>query len=103
MALYVGNDMVITVAGLTDQAGAAVTSATVEATLFESDAATEVTGITWPVTLSHDGSGTYSGVMDKAAAVTLGAIYWLRVDAVAGSADARWWSQEVATRRLFDE
>jgi hypothetical protein len=61
--LYVGNNTVLQL-GTTDDplknsvTGTTDTGATVTATIYEMDD-TEVTGETWPVVLSHAGSGIY--------------------------------------------
>ena len=103
MSLYVGADMVLSVEGLADQDGNAVTGATVNATVLESDASTEVTGVTWPVTLGDDGGGDYSGVIDDAVEITVGELYWIRIDISGGGADDQRWQREVAQRRGFND
>jgi hypothetical protein len=89
-AIYLGNDHLITVTALRDSDGVLVTGGTVQATLLESDGATEVTGLAWPITLSEVGAGTYKTIMDKAVVLLRGSRYLLRVVAAEGTVDARW-------------
>lgn len=97
--LYDGNDMVVEVADLKDQDGVTVTSATVEATLLDGE--TEVAGQTWPLTLTADGSGNYSGIIDSAVEVTVGKRYTLHIEAVIGNTEGAWDEYVVVRRRGF--
>lgn len=103
--LYVGNDTVLELVGegrLEDQDGNPVESATVEATLLEPDG-TEVSGVTWPVALSDEGDGEYSGVIPSDVQVTKGNRYGLQLVAEAGSAKATWVQTVLAVERSFTE
>jgi hypothetical protein len=103
MTLYVGTDLLLQVSGLKDQDDNAVTGATVEATVFESDASTEVSGVTWPVTLSDDGGGDYSAVLEDTMALDNGRLYWIKVEITGSGADDTRWESFVAERRGFDD
>jgi len=98
-AIYINNDHTIKVEGLQDQDGNAVTTATVEATILDLNRK-EVGGITWPLTLSHDGNGTYSATLDKAVSLQRNVRHYLRVVAsTSGGADAEWTEPLVAKER----
>lgn len=93
----------VEIASLEDQDGNAITSGTVAGTLYEASVSfgsltkgAAVTGGT--VTLSHDGSGVWSGVLDSAAAISNGGTYILTVTAVVGSTEAQW---DIACRAKF--
>lgn len=103
MSLFIGNDHRITLTGLKDEDGNLVTGATVTARLLEADAETEVSGVSWPTTLSDDGGGDYSGVLDDAASLEKGKAYYLEVKAVSGSTQAVWRQVQKAQFREFDQ
>ena len=103
MSLFVGTDMVVEVEALADQDGNPVTGASVKATVLEADGETEVTGVTWPVTLGDEGGGDYSGVIDDAVNITVGKVYWVRVRIVGAGATDQRWQLEVAQRRGFND
>ena len=103
MALYINTDMLLEVNDLKDQDGNAVTGATVEATVYERDGETEVEGMTFPVSLSDDGSGNYSVTLEDTLELTLGNVYLIKVDIAGGGADDQRWSREVAKRRGFSD
>lgn len=88
--LEIGNDHRVSVKDLTDYDGTVLTAATVEATLLEDDGMTEATGVAWPVTLIHEGAGTYRAIIDKAVDLIRGDIYILRVVATQGGINAEW-------------
>lgn len=98
--VYDGNDHVVSLTGLKDSDGTEVTTATVEMTLL--DGGTEVSGITWPISLSHDSGGDYSAVLDKAVEVTVGKRYTLKVTATVGTTEAEWREWVVVKRRDFN-
>ena len=103
MALYINTDQILAVENLKDENGNTVTGATVEATVYESDGTTEVSGMTFPVSLSDNGSGNYSAVLEDTMELTLGKIYVVKVDIEGGGADDQRWSREVAKRRGFGD
>jgi len=93
--LYIGNDHVVEIASLQDQDGNAITSGTVEATLYEASVVngalvkgSAVSG--GSLTLSHEGGGVWSGILDSAAAITHGGTYLLTVTVVVGSTEQQW-------------
>lgn len=88
----------VTVDRLRDQDGAIVTDATVNARLLDSDLL-PVSGITWPVVLSHVSEGNYEGVIDKDMQLTENALYYLEITATSGALDATWRRPYVAAQR----
>ena len=97
--LYDGNDHVVRLKGLKDSAGEDVTAATVEATLFDGEA--EVPGQAWPLVLTADGTGNYTGVLDSAVQVTVGKRYSLHLTATIGTTEGEWREYVVVRRRDF--
>ena len=80
LSLYVGNSNILELTltdGLTE---AAITSGTVVATLLDKDGV-EVSGDTWPKTLSHAGSGVYRATIDESIAIMAGRRYTARITA----------------------
>lgn len=98
--LHVGNDHVLEVAGLRNElTGAALNSATVTVTLVDS-AAAEVTGDTWPKTMSYvSGSdGVYRATLVYGLGLTAGARYTARITADAGNGLRAYWEMECVAR-----
>lgn len=62
-----------------DNATLDAAAATVQATLFESDGATEVTGQTWPATMTAEGSGNYRAILSDQANLIAGQNYIARI------------------------
>ena len=85
-AIYLGNDHVVEISNLTDEDGATITAATVEANLL--DASDNI--IAGPITLAHQGSGTYQGTLDAAIQLIHHRRYILRISATAGTRNGRW-------------
>lgn len=83
LTLYVDTDHALSVSGLQGSGGDYVNNATVQATVYESDGTTEVSGQSWPVTLDYQAGtdGNYSGVIDNAANLVDGAYYQVVVTA----------------------
>ena len=102
MALFINSDTLLTQT-VRDQDDNAVTGATVEATVLESDAITEVSGMTFPVTFSDDSGGDYSALLEDTLELTPGQQYWIRIDISAGGAQDQRWKRERAQRRGFNE
>lgn len=102
MAIYINSDNLLTQT-VKDQDGTAVTGATVEATVLESDATTEVGGMTFPVAFSDDGGGSYSATLEDTLELNLGKLYWIRVDISGGGAQDQRWQREQAERRGFND
>lgn len=78
-------DYLIKVNGVVDADGEAITNATVEVTLLESDGETEVAGETWPVTLTHQSAGNYQGELPYTVEVDPALEYNLKVIISAGT------------------
>ena len=99
--LYISNDTQIDVTGLQNASDSSyLNSATVTATLKDS-AGSEVSGVSWPLTLSYVASsdGNYSGTIDKAISVSDGVSYFLEITAAEGGLDAFWRIRLVAQYR----
>lgn len=80
--LYLNNDHIIELDGLQDVNGDFVAGATVKATLYESDGVTEVGGVTWPLTLSYQGTrGNYAAELPASVAVVDKGRYKLNLSA----------------------
>jgi hypothetical protein len=85
MAFYLENPNRLTLANagaaVVDADGVELTGATVELTGYRADRATELTGITWPLTMAEDGStAIYQVVVDGGdlTNVTPGERAWFR-------------------------
>jgi hypothetical protein len=78
--------------------GAAVTGATVTAQLFASD---RTTNIGSAVTLTDDGAGAYSGVIESSvfAAQTADTVVYCKWAASSSGKDATWWKRLVVGYR----
>lgn len=96
--LYLDTDHVITVTGLKDSDDAAVTGATVTAKIINSSDGSEVSGATWPVTLTGDGAGNYTGQLPDEVSITYSGDYLIEVVAEDGSLK-RTWQDVVKPRR----
>lgn len=80
--LYVGNDHVVEVQGLRDADGQVIPSASVQATLYESDKTTEVSGVSWPLVLTYEGSrGNYRGELSSNVGIVEGRRYAMKLTA----------------------
>lgn len=88
--LWAGENTHRAVLDLEDHTGAAVTNATVTIKLLERDGTTEVAGTTWPITMSHTGSGRYIGTIPAGAALEHGKLYTVNMLAVRGAEKAHW-------------
>lgn len=81
--LYVNNDHILEISRLQDSDGALVTGAQAEGTLYESDGITEVSGVTWPLTLVYVPSDTvYRGELPAGLGLVAGRRYKLKLSAV---------------------
>lgn len=96
--IYLGNDHVVHLSGLKDDDGAAVTGATVEARVLDRDKQ-PVSGITWPVPLTHIGGGDYKGVIDASIVLEDRALYYVEVTASYNGLDALWRVPHVSAER----
>lgn len=99
--LYIENDNAITISDLVDTDGASVDAALVQAVVLDADGE-EVDGYDWPLTLSAQGEGTYTGVISSACVLEEDADYTIVITATQGAADALWRVPAVAkVRRSF--
>ena len=85
IALYVDNTSEIVLSVLTDSSGSAISGAAVNATLYEADGTTTVTGQSWPVALSES-AGEYVAQLPATLNVISGKIYYVNVIATYGGA-----------------
>ena len=94
MAWYINNDQLLKVEGLRDPVTSAyVNAAIIEATMYESDGVTPVSGQSWPLTLDYvsASNGNYQGLLEDGRVLTYGEIYWIEVRADAGSDLIKTW------------
>lgn len=81
--LLIGNDQTLELKGLRDANGAFIAGATADAVLYESDGVTEVSGASWPLTLSYIGKrGTYRAQLPTSLNVVNDRRYELKLTAV---------------------
>jgi hypothetical protein len=94
-----GNDHVLELRGLKNEVtGAPLTSATVSVTLVDSTGA-QVTGDTWPKTMSHVAGGTYRCTLVYGLALVLDGRYTAQITADAGPGLRALWDLFVARDR----
>lgn len=87
---YLNNDHIIQLKNLQDQDGNDVTTATVTAEILDSDD-NQVSGVSQPITLSHQSGGTYEGTLDEGVSLNESTDdFFLRINADDGSANAEW-------------
>lgn len=93
LTIYIGNTSIIELQNLTNSVtGLAVTNATVVVTLTDG-AGDEVSGQTWPVTLTHVAAGTYRATLENDIDLVAHRNYTATVDAtVSGVGVGRWTS-----------
>ncbi len=103
MILWIDTDNLLSLTDLRDQDGNAVEGASVNATLYEPDRSTEVGGQTWPLALSDDGGGNYSGVIEDTVNIEVGKVYWILVEIDGGGAQDTRWGKARALRRDFED
>jgi Ethanolamine utilization protein EutJ (predicted chaperonin) len=78
------NDMICEVAGLKNAvSGDVLTAATVTVSVKDLDGV-DVPGVSWPVTATGDGAGTYQATLPDTMSLTLGQKYRIDIDADAG-------------------
>lgn len=90
--IFINNDNRIVLTGLKNESTDAFENgATVTMTLYDS-ANTEVTGQSWPATLTYitASDGNYEGTLDDGLSLTDGQDYEVRITAVASGANGEW-------------
>lgn len=97
--LYARNDFVLAVT-ITDDLDAAIVAGTVLLTVKDS-AGSEVSGLSWPVALSHKGFGAWSAIVDAALSIEYGKQYVLELSATSGTLDGFWKQAYTAQSRGF--
>lgn len=80
--IYINNDMVATLKGLKDEAGTAVTGAVVNITLLSDG--TEISGETWPLTMTHTSGGDYEVELSDSLNLTSGQRITAKIVALSG-------------------
>ena len=96
VSLYIGNDTVLQL-GTTDEplsnsiTGTADTGATVTATIYDMTD-TEVTGETWPLTLSHNSGGIYQGTASRSMSLTENESYKIVYTATGSGGEVGKWT-----------
>lgn len=90
--IYVGNDNVLKVTALADDAGTYINTATVTATL-EDESGAEVSGETWPITLSYVSAsdGNYQGVLKDTLSLSTVKEYTAKITADDGANKKGYW------------
>lgn len=102
--LYVGNDNILEVDELKNAASAAfLNSATVTVTL-EDSTGTEVTGDTWPKSLTYvtSSDGKYRATMLDTLSLTADALYTAKITADGGSGLLAYWERPLYARSRTD-
>lgn len=100
LTLYVGNDMILEVEGLTDEAtGDFVNDADITATLY-TQAGAEVAGQVWPVAMTYvaDTAGIYRATLADTLSLTPNQRYRARVVADAGPGRRSQWDIDVLAK-----
>ncbi len=99
--LYIGNDTQIDVTGLQNADDSSYLNAATVTVTVKDLSGTEVSGISWPVTLSYESAsnGNYSGAIDKALSITEGATYHIEITAAESGLDAFWRIRALAQYR----
>lgn len=87
LPIYIDNESRISIT-ITDGGGNPITSGRVEVTLYTKPSAT-VSGVTWPVTLTHQGDGVWSAEID-AMSLVAGRAYIMHIAAFAGQQGGLW-------------
>ena len=104
LVAYVANDNVLKLEGLQNAIAATyINDATVSVTLYEADHATEVTGETWPLSMSYvSGSdGDYRATLADTLSLSPNDRYYADVSADGGAGLKGFWTtQLVAIRRI---
>lgn len=92
---YVENNHEVTVSNLRYDDGTVITDANVEMTLYHRDKTTEVSGAQWPIAMSHQSSGTYTGSLPHDVNVTMvDSLIFLKVKvATTGNEHATWYEK----------
>lgn len=104
--LYAGNNTIeVELVGLKDaSAGTYINDATVTVTMYGEDGSTEVTGETWPVTMSYVASsnGNYLGVVSADSNILVGVKYQIKISATdADGNKGEWINYAIAARRML--
>ena len=93
--LNINSDNIIELRGLKNAtSGQAITTATVSITLTEKITGTAVSGVTWPLSLTHVASGTYRGNIPDDAVLNRALSYIGTIIADNGVNQHREWCEE---------
>jgi hypothetical protein len=102
--LHINNDTTVTLTALTDTtASTPLNSATVTFDLVDTVTGTQVTGMTFPATMTYVAttSGDYTLVLEQSLDLTTGNKYTGTITASSGTLDAKWDIDFVAQKRTF--
>lgn len=102
--LYAGDNTIrVTLTGLKNESsGAYINDATVTCTIYTASSATEVTGETWPVSLTAAGSGgDYAGAVSADSVITAGSAYTVKMNVTSGTNKAEFQETVTAKTRGF--
>ena len=94
MPWFLESAQLLKVDGLRDPTtGQYVNTATIRATMYESNGTTVVAGQAWPLVLSYvsASNGNYNGVLQDDRVLVEGRVYWLEVEADAGGDVIKTW------------
>ena len=103
MPWFIGSDQTLSVSGLRDPiTGLYVNTATVRATMYDA-LGVQVAGQTWPLVLSYAtaSNGNYSGILEDGRVLKDSFLYWIEIEADAGSDLIKKWRwSDVARHRI---
>lgn len=101
MPVFLDSVHELVVSDLTDQDGNLVSDASVEATLYEQNEKTKLTGVTQPVSLSAVGNGKYVGTFDSGLLnIASGDLIKIKYKATKGSTTKTWWRSEYVLKDI---
>ncbi len=93
--IYIGNSNVVELETLHDSiSDAVITDATVTATMVN-DSDVLVSGESWPISLSHDGGGTYRATMSENLVLVKNNKYWIEITATGTGGEVGYWLLKV--------
>lgn len=97
--LFIGTDHNLKVEPV-DEAGSAITGATVEFTVKDSGFS-NVSGETWPASLTETSSGIYEGNISDSLSLEQNRIYYIELTVTKGSTKATWRDRRTARYLTF--
>lgn len=102
--LYAGNNSIeVLLEGLKNaSSGSYINDATVTVTIYESDGTTEVTGVSWPVTMTYvtSSNGNYRGIVSADSNIVACTKYKIKISATdSNSNKGEWLEYAIAAER----